>query len=112
MKRESENEILDKHRLAQVGATLHKDRGNEIGQERISESNSGVSWIFRWKVVPECETGNHADMKRKIAEVIQQACADATCVLNHCATKHFPQNHGDDCVEKNITDRRYIWFCE
>ena len=36
----------------------------------VSESDAGVSWIFRWEVVSESETRDHAEVKWKIAEVV------------------------------------------
>ena len=74
--RESENDILDEHRFAQVCAATHKHRRNEVRDKWIRESDSGVSWIFRWEVVAEGKTRDHAEVKWKIAEVIQQSRAE------------------------------------
>ena len=104
-KRDSENEILDEHRLPQVGATAHKDCGDEVGNEWISKSNAGVRRIFGWKVVAECETRDDAEMEWKIAEVIQQSGAESGVILDNCATEHFPENNRRDSVEKKIADR-------
>src|SRR5262245_58269505 len=103
-KRKSENEILDEHRLAQIRATAHKYRGNEVGDKWISESDSCVSWIFGWKVVAERKACDHAEVKRKVAEVVEQAGAEAVAVFDDGATEYFPKNHGGNAIEQNVPD--------
>ncbi len=70
-KSQSENVVLDEHRLAQVRATANEHRGDEVGKKWISEPDAGVSRIFGWEVVSESETRDHAEVKWKIAEVVQ-----------------------------------------
>ncbi len=89
-KRDAENEVLDEHRWPQVSATADKDGRDEVGDEGIGETNSGVCRIFRWKIVAECKTRDDADVKRKIAEVIQQSGAESVLVLYNCTAEHSP----------------------
>ena len=111
-KSESENVVLDEHRFAQVCATPHKHRRNEVGNEWISESDSGVGRIFGWEIVSESKTRDYAEVKWKIAEVVQQTRAETGAVFNHCATKNLPQHDCDDSVKKKVTDRLCVGFCE
>ena len=103
MKRDSENEILDEHRLPQVGATSHKHCGDEVRNEWISEPNSGVRRIFGWKVVAESKTCDDAEMERKIAEVIQQTRAETSLVLDDSATEYLPHYNSRHSVKEKIT---------
>src|ERR1700752_216643 len=111
-KRESENVVLDEHGFAQVCATSHEHRGNEVGDERISEPDSGVGRIFRRKIIAEYETRNDAKVKWKIAEVIQQAGAETDIVFNHRPAEDLPEDDRNHSVKEKIPDRGCIGFCE
>ena len=76
-KRESEEVVFNEHRLAQVSAATNEYSGDEVGDKWISESDTCVSRIFRWKIIAECKAGDYAEVKRKIAEVVQQSGAQA-----------------------------------
>src|SRR5690348_8987340 len=90
-----ENVVFDEHRRAQVSAAFHEYRRDEVREEWISEPDAGVSGIFRWQVVAESEARDHAQVKRKITEVVQQPRAHTGAVLYHSPTEHLPEDHGD-----------------
>src|SRR5574338_1511623 len=103
-KRNSENVVFDEHRLAQVGAAFYENCRDEVRQERVREPDAGVCGIFRWEVVSEGENRDHAEVKRKIAEIVEQPWAQAGVVFDDCATEHFPKNQRHDRVKNEITN--------
>src|SRR5690349_19827000 len=103
-KSDSENVVLDEHRLAQVSAAFDEHCRDEVGKKWIREPDAGVSRIFRWEVVAEREARDHAQVKWQVAEVVQQSRAHAGAVFDDRATKHFPKDNGDDGVEQKISD--------
>src|SRR6185369_14514223 len=62
-------------------------------------------------IVSECKTRDDAEVKWKIAKVVQQTSADTGTILNHGPAKHLPQHDGDDCVEKKVSNRGRVSFC-
>src|SRR5689334_12861460 len=92
--RDAENVVLDKHRFPEVCTAAHEDRRDEVGNEWVREPDARVGWIFRREVVAECKTRDHAEVKRKIAEVVQKPGADTCLVLDDCAIEHLPENDG------------------
>src|ERR1041384_3868837 len=103
-KRESEEIVFDEHRLAQISAAADEDRRNKVGDKWIGESDARVSRIFRRKVVAEPEAGDDTQMKRQIAEVVQQTGAQAGLVFDNSAIEDLPKNHGRERVEKKVAD--------
>src|SRR6185369_6914790 len=103
-KRHSENEVLDEHRLAQVCTTAHKHCRDEVGNKWISESDTGVRRVFGWKVIAEGKARDHAQMERKIAEVVEQSGAEAVAVFDHGATEYFPEHDRRDAIEQDVAN--------
>ena len=66
--------------------------------------HSGVRRIFGWKVVAERKARDDADVKRKIAEVIQQSGAESAFILDNGPTEYPPENNRHESVEQKVAD--------
>src|SRR5438045_1087143 len=91
-------DILDHHRGTQSRTTANKDGGNEISDERISETDAGVSWIFRRIVMTKGEPGDHAQVKWQVTKIVEYSGVDAVRLHDHRAIKNKPCNNHDDDV--------------
>src|SRR5258708_7702056 len=100
-----QQKILDEQRIAQVCATAHKDRGYEIRQERIGEAHSRISWILWRIVVAESKSGDHTQMKRQVAEIIEHTGVDAFGLHNHRAIEEQPHDHRHSPVVEKVNDQ-------
>src|ERR1044072_8879212 len=94
-----EQEVFDEHRLAQVRAATQENRGDEIGEKRIREPDAGIRRIFRRIVVAIREARDDADMKRQVAEVVQQSGAEAMVVDDDRAIEYFLKQTRDESVD-------------
>src|SRR5690242_19195953 len=95
-KSDGEQEVFHEHRLAQVRAATQEERGNEISEKRIGETDTGIRGIFGRVVVAVSKTGDDADVKRQVAEVVQQSGAESVLVDDHRAIKNLPEHHRDE----------------
>src|ERR1700754_731861 len=98
-----QQKVFDKHRLPQIRTAAQKHRREKVGDEWISEPDPGVSRILGRKVVAVRKTRDHADVKRQVAVVVEQARAETGAVFDNGAVENFPENHRDHEIKKKVT---------
>src|SRR5215813_7369979 len=102
--RQYQNDIFHEHRLAQRCPTSYKHRGIHIRDERVSETNSGICRVFRWKVVTMRETRNHLQVKREVTKIVREGGEHFASTFEHGTVEDTPEQHDKQAVEDEPAD--------
>ena len=102
--RQYQNDILHEHRLAQPRPASHEYGGNDIRDERVSETHSGICRVLRWKVVTVHETRDHLQVKREVTKIVREGGEYFASTFEHDTVEDTPEQHDKEAVEDEPTD--------
>ena len=102
--RQYQNDILHEHRIAEPRPASLEYGGNDIRDERVSETHSGICGVLRWKVVTVHETRDHLQVKREVTKIVREGGEHFAFTFEHGTVEDTPEQHDKEAVEDEPAD--------